>query len=394
MTLALKIPSRRIQSDSRRPAKNSTPSQRFSRGPRYEILARDLFSRMLSLERKRAERSRKLLLLMLVDAGKFSQIDQRDKVLHKIVSTLSSSTRETDIAGWYEENSVLGVIFAEIDAADRSSILHVIRARVVMALLRSLDPEHVNQIHISFHFFPKEWNDQKTGLAVDSEFYPDLLQRDDSRRFSRLIKRTMDIVGSIIALAICWPLFVVISIAIKLTSKGPILFRQARVGQYGMTFTCLKFRSMEFVNDTGIHKEYIKRFISGKVEVEQARKGHPAVYKIRDDPRLTPIGKFLRKTSLDELPQLVNVLKGEMSLVGPRPPIPYELESYDVWHRRRVLEAKPGITGLWQVNGRSRTSFNDMVRLDLRYARAWSPWLDIKILLQTPRAVFFGEGAY
>jgi lipopolysaccharide/colanic/teichoic acid biosynthesis glycosyltransferase len=151
---------------------------------------------------------------------------------------------------------------------------------------------------------------------------------------------------------------------------------------------------MEFVNDPGIHKEYVKRFISGKLEGEPARKGQHAVYKIKDDPRLTRIGKFLRKTSLDELPQLVNVLKGEMSLVGPRPPIPYELENYDIWHRRRVLEAKPGITGLWQVNGRSSTSFDDMVRLDLRYARGWSPWLDIKILLQTPRAVLSGEDAY
>jgi lipopolysaccharide/colanic/teichoic acid biosynthesis glycosyltransferase len=102
----------------------------------------------------------------------------------------------------------------------------------------------------------------------------------------------------------------------------------------------------------------------------------------------------LRKTSLDELPQLVNVLRGEMSLIGPRPPVPYEFESYDIWHRRRVVEVKPGITGLWQVNGRSRTSFDEMVRLDLRYAKDWSFWLDMKILLQTPAAVFSGDGAY
>jgi len=349
---------------------------------------------MLSLERKRAERSRKLLLLMLVDAGKFPQINQKGKVLHKIVSALSSSTRETDITGWYDENSVLGVIFAEIDGADRSSILHAMRARVTVALRRNLDPELVNQIHISFHFFPEDWDGQKPGLAVDSKLYPDLLQRDDSRRFSRLIKRAMDIVSSVLALTIFSPLFGVISIAIKLTSKGPILFRQERVGQHGITFTCLKFRSMEFVNDTTIHKEYVKRFISGKGEGEQAGQNQHAVYKIAEDPRVTRVGKFLRKTSLDELPQFVNVLRGEMSLVGPRPPIPYELANYDIWHRRRVLEAKPGITGLWQVNGRSKTSFDDMVRLDLRYARGWSPWLHIKILLQTPRAVFSGEGAY
>jgi lipopolysaccharide/colanic/teichoic acid biosynthesis glycosyltransferase len=130
--------------------------------------------------------------------------------------------------------------------------------------------------------------------------------------------------------------------------------------------------------------------------VDPAREGpsQNAVYKIQDDPRVTRVGKFLRKTSLDELPQLINVLKGEMSLVGPRPPIPYELEAYQIWHRRRVLEAQPGITGLWQVNGRSRIKFDDMVRLDLQYARTWSVWLDIKILWQTPRAVLFGAGAY
>ncbi len=109
---------------------------------------------------------------------------------------------------------------------------------------------------------------------------------------------------------------------------------------------------------------------------------------------MTSVGKFIRKTSLDEFPQFFNVLLGEMSLVGPRPPIPYELECYDIWHRRRLLEVKPGITGLWQVTGRSKTRFDEMVRLDLQYARSWSPWLDIKIILQTPRAVITGEGAY
>jgi lipopolysaccharide/colanic/teichoic acid biosynthesis glycosyltransferase len=118
------------------------------------------------------------------------------------------------------------------------------------------------------------------------------------------------------------------------------------------------------------------------------------VYKLTKDPRVTRVGAFLRKTSLDELPQLCNVLKGEMSLVGPRPAIPYEVEAYSAWHRRRVLEAKPGITGLWQVKGRSRVSFDEMVRLDVRYASSRSLWLDIKTLAQTPAAVLFGQGAH
>ena len=114
----------------------------------------------------------------------------------------------------------------------------------------------------------------------------------------------------------------------------------------------------------------------------------------KNDSRITRVGKFLRKTSLDEFPQFWNVLRGEMSLVGPRPPLPYEFEAYDVWHRRRILDVKPGVTGLWQVLGRSRTSFDDMVRMDLQYCQRWSLWLDLKLILATPLAVFTGYGAY
>jgi lipopolysaccharide/colanic/teichoic acid biosynthesis glycosyltransferase len=164
-----------------------------------------------------------------------------------------------------------------------------------------------------------------------------------------------------------------------------VLFQQQRVGRYGKRFTFLKFRSMYVANDHAIHEEFVKTLIAG------AKK---PVYKLTNDPRITPIGRFLRKTRLDELPQFLNVLRGQMSLVGPRPPIPYEVEVYDIWHRRRLLEVKPGITGLWQVMGRSRTTFNEMVRLDLYYARSWSVWLDLKILWRTPRVVFMGDGAY
>ena len=181
-----------------------------------------------------------------------------------------------------------------------------------------------------------------------------------------------------------------IALVIKLSSKGPVIFRQARVGRYGKLFSFWKFRTMHVDSDTAIHKEYVTNFISR----EQPAAETGTVYKITNDPRITSVGRFLRKTSLDEFPQLWNVLCGEMSLVGPRPPLPYELDCYALWHRRRVLEVKPGITGLWQVTGRSRTNFNDMVRLDLRYVQQWSIWLDIKILLQTPKAVVNGEGAY
>jgi lipopolysaccharide/colanic/teichoic acid biosynthesis glycosyltransferase len=158
-------------------------------------------------------------------------------------------------------------------------------------------------------------------------------------------------------------------------------------------FTFLKFRSMYVNNDASIHKEYVQQLIAGEAERNGNENGE-GVFKITNDPRITSIGKVLRRASLDELPQFINVLRGEMSLVGPRPPVAYEVEAYDVWHRRRILEAKPGITGLWQVNGRSRVKFDDMVRLDLQYAKTWSPWLDVKILLRTPGAVISGGGAY
>jgi exopolysaccharide biosynthesis polyprenyl glycosylphosphotransferase len=205
-----------------------------------------------------------------------------------------------------------------------------------------------------------------------------------------VVKRIIDIVGSVLLLCLLAPVFALIALVIKLDSKGPVVFRQMRVGRQGELFTLLKFRSMYVNNNAAIHKEYVTNFIS---------QGRPttdtdSVYKITDDPRVTHVGRVLRKTSLDELPQLWNVLCGEMSLVGPRPPLPYELRCYAVWHHRRILEVKPGITGLWQVTGRSRTTFDQMVRLDLRYVQQWSIWLDLKILLQTPKAVITGNGAY
>jgi lipopolysaccharide/colanic/teichoic acid biosynthesis glycosyltransferase len=206
------------------------------------------------------------------------------------------------------------------------------------------------------------------------------------------VKRTMDVVGSLAALVVLAPLMAFIAAAIKLTSKGPVIFKQLRVGQHGRRFTFLKFRSMHAQNDPKVHQEYVAQLIRG--ENSAGAKQGETVFKLTNDPRITPLGKFLRQTSLDELPQFVNVLLGDMSLVGPRPPIPYEFSSYDIWHRRRLLAVKPGITGLWQVTARSRVGFADMVRLDLKYAHSHSLWLDLKILLHTPLAVLGGDGAH
>jgi lipopolysaccharide/colanic/teichoic acid biosynthesis glycosyltransferase len=366
----------------------------FSSRQRHEVLDEGVFRRIFSWERKRAERSERCFLLMLVSIESVQEAEQSKRTLSEVLSALTCSTRETDIIGWYKQDSILGVMFTEIEKTGKKALTTSLRSKVIEPLRHKPGAEQFGQIRASFHFFPENWGKSNSGPLTDPKLHREFIAQDDERNRPHLVKRAMDVAGSILALILFSPLFAVIAVAIKLSSKGPILFRQERVGQNGVPFTFLKFRSMQCVNDQGVHQKYVKQFIAGKINAAQAGNKQNVVYKIQNDPRVTRVGRFLRKTSLDELPQFINVLKGDMSLVGPRPPIPYELEAYQSWHRRRVMEAKPGITGLWQVNGRSRTTFDDMVRLDLRYARTWSPWLDLKILLQTPRAIFSGEGAY
>jgi lipopolysaccharide/colanic/teichoic acid biosynthesis glycosyltransferase len=377
---------------TRKQPNGSNSDAEASRSRTLGLISEESFTNLLSLERKRSERSRKQFVLMLVDAGELLRTDRREVALEQMTAALSLSTRETDIRGWYREDSVVGVILTEFGSADMCSALNAIFCKVNSALRANLGTGQMNEIHISFHVFPDDLGTESGGPA-DFSLYPDFLQEDEVKKAARLIKRAIDIAGSLAALILLSPLLLAIAIAIKLTSKGPTLFKQTRVGQYGVRFTFLKFRSMHFQSDAKIHRDYVRRLISGKDDGEQVD-ANGGVYKIKDDPRITSVGRFLRKTSLDELPQFFNVLKGEMSLVGPRPPIPYEVEAYDIWHRRRFLEVKPGITGLWQVYGRSKLKFEEMVRLDLQYARTWSLGLDFKILLETPRAVFFGDGAY
>jgi lipopolysaccharide/colanic/teichoic acid biosynthesis glycosyltransferase len=331
---------------------------------------------------------------MLLEAEKLFQTDQRQRALQNIHSSLSSSVRETDVTGWFKENYIVGVIFTELGSADAATFPGAILERVVAALRQNLSSDDIDCIDITLHVFPEKGDEKKPGPPTKLDLRPDSRRQKDLRRAALGLKRMIDIVGSLIALILLSPLLALIAALIKLTSRGPVFFRQTRVGQYGQNFTFLKFRTMDASNNSNIHQDYVRRFISGKAYMNEGEHGQISVYKLVDDPRVTRVGRFLRRASLDELPQLFNVLMGEMSLVGPRPPIPYEYEVYELWHKRRVLEAKPGITGLWQVNGRSRMTFDEMVRLDLRYARSWSLWLDFKILLKTPQAVLSGDGAY
>jgi lipopolysaccharide/colanic/teichoic acid biosynthesis glycosyltransferase len=275
---------------------------------------------------------------------------------------------------------VIGVVLTEVRALDAERA-RAVEARISRELAGRLDAETAGKCSIRLHV---ESEEQCAG-----EGGPRWIRR--RRTTYDAVKRGLDIVGSLTLLFLLSPLFSLIGALIKLGSPGPVFFGQVRVGQMMKPFTIAKFRTMYIDADHTVHRNYVTGFINSSGQSPESREN--GLFKLTNDPRVTPIGRFLRKTSLDELPQLWNVLRGEMSLVGPRPPIPYELEQYKPWHRRRVVEAKPGITGLWQVVGRSRTTFDEMVRLDLRYARTCSLATDLKILLATPRAVISGKGA-
>lgn len=357
-----------------------------------EVLDETAFHRVISLERKRSERSQRPFVLLLIDTGRNGMVQMSPGVLDDLLSALQSATRETDVTGWYAESVIVGVMFTEIDT-DQNRVLSTILTRVGAALRERLDSEQFSRIKFSFHVFPDHWDPNHPERPSNPILYPDLEKRGKKNPAGRIAKRTIDVAGSSFLLLLLSPVFLIVASAIKLTSRGPVLFRQARIGQHGKAFTFLKFRSMYVNNDESEHKKYVLELIKGEAAKKPSNGNGSGVFKLTNDSRVTPVGKFLRRSSIDELPQLINVVLGEMSLVGPRPPLPYEVEAYEVWHRRRLLEAKPGITGLWQVHGRSRVEFDDMVRLDLRYARECSPWLDIKILLQTPKAVIAGDGA-
>ena len=206
-----------------------------------------------------------------------------------------------------------------------------------------------------------------------------VLSSKPQKEFELLIKSLMDYVISFMLLILLSPLMIAIAFGIKLTSKGPVFFTQERNGLGGRKIQMMKFRTM------------VANAEKLKDKIEQDNEVDGPVFKIAKDPRITPFGAFLRKTSLDELPQLFNILKGEMSLVGPRPPIPAEVEQYETWQRRR-LAMKPGLTCIWQVSGRNNIDFNSWMKMDLEYIDRWSIWLDIKLLLMTIPAVLFGTG--
>jgi exopolysaccharide biosynthesis polyprenyl glycosylphosphotransferase len=354
------------------------------------LLSEALFRDVLIRERKRADRSNRSLAVVLVE------VDPRVKtgsggLWAAIIEALSITKRDTDALGWFQKGKALGILLPEVSASD-AAFFGEVKERIARELTRRLSAEQLGRMSIRLHMHAA------AAAAPAAEFAPvDPIVTAGSAKGRRqatydVVKRGLDVVLSAILLALLSPLIVVIAALVKLSSPGPVFFRQERIGQMMKPFGMLKFRTMRVDADHAIHHQFVTSFIksSGRRSSENGQNGF---FKIANDPRVTTIGRILRRTSLDELPQLWNVLRGDMSLVGPRPPLQYEVEQYQAWHKRRVLEAKPGVTGLWQVTGRSRTTFDEMVRLDLRYARSYSAWTDIKILLATPRAVISGKGA-
>jgi lipopolysaccharide/colanic/teichoic acid biosynthesis glycosyltransferase len=214
-------------------------------------------------------------------------------------------------------------------------------------------------------------------------------ERDSVDRVGRIAKRTIDVVLASLMLLMLSPVLLIVVMMIRLTSPGGALFQQVRVGHRGSPFVMLKFRTMHQGLDDAIHRAYVTAMLSGRADPADAKHG---IYKLVGDPRVTSIGKFLRKTSLDELPQLVNVLRGEMSLVGPRPVLPWEAELFEPRHQVRFA-VKPGITGLWQVTGRNTLTMQQALDLDVEYALRRTILLDLTILLRTMPTVLLSRGA-
>lgn len=346
-----------------------------------EVLSRQRFLEQLQFEKRRADRSRAPLSLVVMKFPAEGGFDVND--LRDIFTELSLSTRETDLVGKLQDG-IVGFLLPYSDAIAADAFSKLVVSRVDTP---SASVEVATYPDARFEALMQASLADGGSIPVAS----DLAARKS--RVALALKRTMDVVGALSLVILCSPLMLVTALAVKLTSPGPIIFRQTRVGRGGQPFNFYKFRSMRAGGDDRLHREYVAKLIAG--QNQEVNEGNPSkpVYKMQADPRITAVGRIIRKTSIDELPQLINVLKGEMSLVGPRPPIPYETEKYQSWHMRRLQEVRPGMTGLWQVEGRSKTTFDDMVRLDLRYIRNWSLWLDIKILFRTVAVVLRMDGA-
>jgi lipopolysaccharide/colanic/teichoic acid biosynthesis glycosyltransferase len=354
------------------------------KAPSHEVadevaLPRTLFGAQLRREMRRADRSGTPLSLVIFRLQQASSAS-RDVLL----SVLLGNKRETDIVGDLGADR-LAVICTDTGSDGAARFIQKVDAHLAGMPYVAEPATYPDQLFEGLLVTAAE-PVVETGSDV-------LAEASTPTGVGYSLKRPLDVLGALLALLLLSPLMLVTALAVRLGSPGPVIYRQARLGRGGRTFSFYKFRSMYVDRDDRIHREFVANLIKGNhTQVDQQSSDAP-VYKIKADPRVTPVGRFIRRTSLDELPQLFNVLKGEMSLVGPRPPLPYEAENYRSWHLRRVFEIRPGITGLWQVEGRSKVTFDEMVRMDLRYIRNCSLSLDLRLLLKTALVVFKCDGA-
>jgi lipopolysaccharide/colanic/teichoic acid biosynthesis glycosyltransferase len=342
-----------------------------------EILPRHHFLAQLRRERLRADRSNTPLSLLHMSCQ-----GGADDML-RLMEVAAVRKRETDIIGRLG-SSELAVLLPDTDCNGGARLREKILERVSGISCSATTRTYPDQVF--------EGLDGEGAVSPNIYFF-EANELNRPRYVRSAVKRVLDVIGASVGIVLASPLMIGVAVAVALSSPGPIIFRQSRIGRGGAPFTFYKFRSMRCDMDDSAHREYVTKLIEGNLDAVDQGDGDKPLYKIKSDPRVTAVGRFIRKTSLDELPQLFNVLRGNMSLVGPRPPLPYEVEKYLSWHLWRVLDVKPGITGLWQVEGRSRTSFDEMVRLDLRYVRETTLVQDIRILGKTVKVVFGGDGA-
>lgn len=369
-------PSSHGTSESRPPS----PIRVVAEEDAHRLLPRARFLKELHRERRRVDRSTAALSIVV-----FKPEGRADEATFnaELPTVLLRATRETDIVGWLDRRQI-AVLLPDTDAAGAEAFVRKLALSISDPPIVAATGTYPDQLFAAIEGGRSELADFRSifveeGTANRTANYP--------------LKRALDFVGALVCLVLASPLMLLAALAVRMSSPGPAIFCQTRLGLHGKPFVFYKFRSMYCDNDDRIHREFVNSLINGEHDaINQGDASNPS-YKMKADPRITRVGSFIRRTSLDELPQLFNVLKGDMSLVGPRPALPYEVEKYRSWHLRRVLEVRPGITGLWQVEGRSRTTFDEMVRLDLRYVRTCTLWNDLRILAKTALAVLRRDGA-
>jgi lipopolysaccharide/colanic/teichoic acid biosynthesis glycosyltransferase len=371
----------RVQEDVDAPLRllrdgDARPSWRWA-----EVLLKPGFLQQLHREKRRADRSQASLSIVVCDGSTCYSEPFRNEGLARLLTTRK---RLTDVVGQLDDG-VFAVLLPDTGKAGADRFAENVKQELpcnagVLVLARTY-PDQLFDSLLAGNYGPLDlfpFLTSTTGVA---------------ERQGYSMKRMIDIIGAVVLLILFAPIIAATALCIAATSRGPVIFRQVRLRKGAVPFVFYKFRSMRVDAKEEFHRNYVESLIDGKLEAVNEGGPERPLYKRKVDPRVTPIGRIIRKTSIDELPQLWNVLRGEMSLVGPRPPIPYEVERYQPWHLRRILEVKPGITGLWQVEGRSRTTFDEMVRLDLRYTRRCSLAVDLKILLKTIYVVLKCDGA-